>query len=149
MCSVIGTQVSVRSNSRGCLPTILKYVLEKHSAYYQVVPDSVCSPSFSGVWGWFRNTGPTDISQSHEVKTLFWVLEHRQWPRTEELKTNLIHCVKLSATNHTVLLGRSKNYLAFYLFKRKRFPNVSNMLSFFKAIQKGLSTVVYENRAGS
>lgn len=95
--------------------------------------------------GPFRNFGPTDISWSLEVKTS--VLENRQLPRTHELKTIYHHSSFLSQTLYHVV-RRSNNYLAFHLFifQKDFLRAVSNMLSFFKVLQKGLSTMVYRNR---
>lgn len=103
------------NNSHGCLPNILKYLLEKQSTCYQVVLDLVGSHSFSGVCVCvcaLETLAPlTSAKVTLKLYFWFWNTDNYQEQKNQR---QIQYIVRLSVTNHTMLLGRSKNYLAFY-----------------------------------
>lgn len=96
--------------------------------------------------GDLETSAPLTSAEVMRLKRLFRKTDNSQEHKNQR---QIEYIFKFSATNHTMLLGRSKNYLAFYLliFQKDFLIAVSNMLSFFKVLQKGLGTVVYGNRA--
>lgn len=84
---------SVRSHSRGCLPDTLKYLLEKHSACYWAVPDSVCSHSFSGVWGGLETPAPLTSARVTrlEPSSRFWNTDNDREQETRRHCQALCH----------------------------------------------------------